>query len=260
MKMLNVVEISLPVIWEDMEANLDRLDRILEEIFSPSFPVCPDILVLPEFFSTGNTANPSMAEYAEDSRTLKWMFEVASERNCAVAGSIPILDRDGRMFNRLYFVKPDGNTAEYDKRHLYFGGEENAYTAGNRRVFAEFRGWRIMFGICFDMRFPIWSRNERNNPADLYVNVANWPASRRNAAEVLAAARAIENVCYVAFCNRTGKDPDLEYADSSVIFNHRGRKKSRSVTVGDVPVVYASLDREELERFRRSFPILTKMD
>ena len=220
----------------------------------------PDIIVLPEFFSTGFSMNPCVAEYQDLSPSLGWMLRTAALYDCAVAGSIPVIGPDGRRFNRFFFVTPEGVLGQYDKRHLFFGGEDASYTHGTDRVILEYKGWRILPGTCFDLRFPVWMRNDGNDPYDLYINVANWPAARRKAAEVLAAARAIENVCYVAFCNRAGHDPLLAYDGGSSVINHRGRVRSVSSRVMDTDVVYAVLDMAEMLRFRASFPILGLVD
>lgn len=277
---LNLMMLEFAPEWEAAKANLSRLDAIMERIFS--LPSCgypgasqggaaeegsmaaagfmPDIIVLPEFFSTGFSMNPCVAEYQDLSPSLGWMLRTAALYDCAVAGSIPVIGPDGRRFNRFFFVTPEGVLGQYDKRHLFFGGEDASYTHGTDRVILEYKGWRILLGTCFDLRFPVWMRNDGNDPYDLYINVANWPAARRKAAEVLAAARAIENVCYVAFCNRAGHDPLLAYDGGSSVINHRGRVRSVSSRVMDTDVVYAVLDMAEMLRFRASFPILGLVD
>ena len=277
---LNLMMLEFAPEWEAAKANLSRLDAIMERIFS--LPSCgypgasqggaaeegsmaaagfmPDIIVLPEFFSTGFSMNPCVAEYQDLSPSLGWMLRTAALYDCAVAGSIPVIGPDGRRFNRFFFVTPEGVLGQYDKRHLFFGGEDASYTHGTDRVILEYKGWRILLGTCFDLRFPVWMRNDGNDPYDLYINVANWPAARRRAAEVLAAARAIENVCYVAFCNRAGHDPLLAYDGGSSVINHRGRVRSVSSRVMDTDVVYAVLDMAEILRFRASFPILGLVD
>ena len=277
---LNLMMLEFAPEWEAAKANLSRLDAIMERIFS--LPSCgypgasqggaaeegsmaaagfmPDIIMLPEFFSTGFSMNPCVAEYQDLSPSLGWMLRTAALYDCAVAGSIPVIGPDGRRFNRFFFVTPEGVLGQYDKRHLFFGGEDASYTHGTDRVILEYKGWRILPGTCFDLRFPVWMRNDGNDPYDLYINVANWPAARRKAAEVLAAARAIENVCYVAFCNRAGHDPLLAYDGGSSVINHRGRVRSVSSRVMDTDVVYAVLDMAEMLRFRASFPILGLVD
>ena len=241
------------IVWADPQANMVRNDSIFQSDGGS------DLYIFPEMFSTGFCTVPEGIAEPLPSATLGWMKDKASRNNCAIAGSVAVQE-DGKYFNRFYFVHPDGTVDQYDKRHLFFGGEDASYTHGTDRVILEYKGWRILLGTCFDLRFPVWMRNDGNDPYDLYINVANWPAARRKAAEVLAAARAIENVCYVAFCNRAGHDPLLAYDGGSSVINHRGRVRSVSSRVMDTDVVYAVLDMAEMLRFRASFPILGLVD
>lgn len=240
--------------------NLEKLEGIVDRIFHEVFRAVPDLLILPELFSTGFVPESPGAEPEDASVSLEWMKSTAAFRNCAVVGSVPVLHAGGGMCNRLFFVRPDGSSEIYDKRHLYFGEEEKLFEQGKSRLFVDFRGWRIYFGICFDLRFPVWSRNDAASPADLYVNIANWPMARREAAAVLLKARAIENACYASLCNRTGHDSFLEYPDNSMVMDFRGREKGSRFFVGETPAVYADLDKEALERFRSSFPVLRYSD
>lgn len=253
--------------WEKTPENLSRLDAVAEGIFSGAIAspegdggFLPDILVLPECFSTGFTMNPHAAEIFDSSASLSWMLRTAGLYDCAVAASVPVWEPASARYNRFFFVTPDGVLATYDKRHLFFGGEEEAFTPGTSRTVFQYKGWRIMPGICFDLRFPVWGRNDMEDPYDLYINVANWPAARKKASETLAAARAIENVAYVAFCNRAGRDPLMDYAGGSAVFNHRGRERSFSSAVCGTGVVCAVLDMAEMLRYRASFPVLGKSD
>lgn len=249
--------------WEQTPLNLSRLDMLADHLFrycSEGHMPVPDIVVLPEFFSTGFTMNPQVAERHDSSPSLGWMERIAGLYDCAVVGSVPTFMPDGRRFNRFYFVTPEGVLGQYDKRHLFLGGEDINYSPGTAAKVMEYKGWRIMPGICFDLRFPVWMRNIKGNPYDLYLNVANWPSVRKRVAQVLVEARAIENVCYVAFCNRSGKDKMLDYSGGSVVVNHRGRCRSSSVEIDGTNVVYATLDMAEMLRYRASFPILQAAD
>ena len=270
-KTLNLALLEFSPEWEMTSMNLSRLDMLVEHLFRYCYsddipggsegrmPV-PDIIVLPEFFSTGFTMNPQVAERPDSSESLVWMERTAGLYDCAVAGSIPVVMPDGRRFNRFYFVTPSGVAGQYDKRHLFLGGEDINYAPGTERTVIEYKGWRIMPGICFDLRFPVWMRNIKGNPYDLYLNVANWPSVRKKVAQVLVEARAIENVCYVAFCNRSGKDLMLEYAGGSAVVNHRGRSRESMLEIDGTNVIYASLDMAEMLRYRASFPILQAAD
>ena len=274
---LNLMMLEFAPEWEAAKANLSRLDAIVERIFSlPScgFPgreqvedyggcepgFMPDIIVLPEFFSTGFSMNQCVAEYQDFSPSLGWMLRTAALYDCAVAGSVPVIEPDGRRFNRFFFVTPDGILGQYDKRHLFFGGEGEIFTPGTDRTVLVYKGWKILPGICFDLRFPVWSRNNVSSPYDLYINVANWPAARMREAGALLAARAIENVAYAAFCNRAGSDSLMEYSGGSAVVNHRGRTRSSVVEVCGTRVAMASLDMAEMLRFRASFPVLGRAD
>lgn len=260
MDRLNIALVEFAPEWENAGESLRRLDPVMDGLFADGFPLRPDIVVLPEFFAVGFTMNPLVAEPEEGADTLSWMLASAARCGCAVTGSVPVSDAGGRRFNRLYFAYPDGSIGSYDKRHLFFGGENENYTAGQTREIFEYRGWRILAGICFDMRFPEWCRNDRDFPADLYLNVANWPSGRRAAADILIKARSIENVCWSVFCNRTGTDATLEYSGNSVVIDHRGRDRSHRISVSGVPVVCSTLDKGPMMRFREGFPILDLID
>lgn len=256
---MNIVLMQTSPIWEDPAASLKACSHALSGAFSGQLPAVPDIVVFPEFFAAGFTMNPELAEPEDCSPTLEWMKVNASGYGCAIAGSVPVADRDGHRYNRLYFVTPGKEVYSYDKSHLFFGGEDVNYTAGSGREVFEYRGWRIMPGICFDLRFPEWSRNSPDCPYDLYLNVANWPVARTAAADVLLKARSIENVCWSVFCNRTGRDELLEYAGNSAVIDYRGRSRGKTVEVDGVSMVTASMDREPMYRFRSGFPVLDRM-
>lgn len=261
--LLNIALCEFDPEWENVPANLSRLDAVMDEVFNGSVRdgmPAPDIVVLPECFSTGFSMNPRIAEIPGHSRTVGWMQRAAGLYDCAIAGSVPVWGRDARRYNRLFFVTPGGISGGYSKRHLFFGGETEAFTPGNSRTTVEYKGWRIMLGICFDLRFPAWCRNDMDNPYDLYINVANWPAARKRAAQSLIEARAIENAAYVAFCNRAGADALQNYAGGSAVMDFRGRPRFSSMRASGTDVIYASLDMAEMLRFRTAFPVLDRMD
>ena len=166
-------------------------------------------------FSTGFITLPNGIAEREDCETLRWMVQKAKERNAAIAGSIAI-ESEGHFYNRLYFVKPDGKITHYDKRHLFsYSGEDKSFTPGNKRVIVTFRGVRILLQICYDLRFPVFSRNKGDYDMMLYV--ASWPTSRVKQWLALLRARAIENQCYVAAVDRVGKDPSCEYCGGTLL-------------------------------------------
>lgn len=258
---LNIALVEFSPVWESPAENLGTLDRVFTQIAGGALPLKPDLVVLPEFFAVGFTMNPDVAEPSDSSATLSWMENTASRFGCAVAGSVPV--KSGReRYNRMFFVTPpvSGGKADadfYDKSYLFFGGEDANYSRGTLRgkVFS-FRGWRILPGICFDMRFPELARNSGAEPYDLYLNVANWPVARNAAADILLKARSIENVCWSVFCNRTGADRLLEYSGNSAIIDYRGRSRGKRHTVEGVPVVCGTLEKAPMLRFRSGFPIL----
>ena len=257
---LNLALVEFSPEWENTVANLARLDAVTDAVFNLEGHGGPDILILPECFSTGFSMSPRIVEFPGSSRTLEWMKRMAALYDCAVAGSVPVWDKGGKRFNRFYFVTPEGVIDTYDKRHLFFGGEGEIFTPGTYRTVLVYKGWKILPGICFDLRFPVWSRNNASSPYDLYINVANWPAARMREAGALLAARAIENVAYAAFCNRAGSDSLMEYSGGSAVVNHRGRTRSSVVEVCGTRVAMASLDMAEMLRFRASFPVLGRAD
>lgn len=251
---------SLNMIWEDKARNLEKL----ESLFS-SFDFKPDVVILPEMFTTGFTMNTSLAE-PMDGETVAWMKRQAAKMDCAIIGSIPVIE-DGKIFNRALFVKPSGIVEYYDKRHLFRMGEENLhYTVGFEKCIVEYKGVRFALNICYDIRFPVWSRNI-DNEYDVLVNVANFPSSRIKVIEPLVRARAIENLCYTLFVNRTGSDKGCTYTASSMAVDFKGN------SIGDIleikgnstediseqisyspQIIKVELDMSALQQFREKFP------
>ena len=163
--------VQYDIVWADPEANRNRLDVLLEGI--PQV----DLIVLPEMFSTGFATQPEGVAEEAPSATLEWMKAKAREKDCAVAGSVA-LHEDGKYFNRFWFVKPSGEVTAYDKHHLFtYSGEHHRFTRGEKRVVAEWRGFRFLLNVCYDLRFPVWSRNRKDYDAAIYV--ASWPSVRQ---------------------------------------------------------------------------------
>lgn len=213
---LTVALIQTDMRWEDRNANFDHFQSLLE---GASDEV--DLLILPEMFTTGFSMNA--ADLAEPlcGPTFEWMSRMAARKDAAVTGSVITAEGD-HFYNRLYFVYPDGNFRTYDKRHTFtFAGEHQTYSRGKERLVVEWKGWRICPMICYDLRFPVWSRNTDNYDFLLYV--ANWPATRISAWDILLRARAIENMSYCAGVNRVGRDgKDLDYVGHSAVYNCLG--------------------------------------
>ena len=243
--------IQYDIVWDNPSANIEKVDRFIDN--NPG----ADLYVLPEMFSTGFCTDPEGIAESADSATLRWMKKKSSETNAAIAGSVAV-NEDGKYRNRFYFVKPDGEVAFYDKKHLFtYGGEHNRFTAGDRRVVVEFRGVRILLEICYDLRFPVWARNRGDYDMILYV--ASWPVPRISAWSSLLVARAIENQCYVAGVNRIGADPTCEYCGASVVIDPYG-KSIASCPDNTECVASATIDMEGLNAFRQKFPVLDDAD
>ena len=235
------------IVWQDIDANLRAVEQMLGGIET-------DIVVLSEMFQTGFVTEPR--SIADDGRTLEWMKRVAKLHDCAIVGSV-VVKEDEHYYNRMYFVKPTGEVEHYDKRHLFsVGGEDKHFTAGDKRVVVEWRGVRYMLEICYDLRFPVWSR--QRGDYDVVIYSALWPKPRRAVWRTLLQARAIENQAWVVGVNRVGSEPGLEYAGDSMVVDHMGR------IVADVEsrecVEFVELDSEEITRFRERFNVARDAD
>lgn len=224
-----------------------------------------DLYVLPEMWSTGFATEPEgIAE--SDGSSLNWMKQMANRLDAAVAGSIAT-EIDGKYYNRFYFVKPanDGSDNEieyYDKHHLFtYSGEHLRYTAGERRVVVEWRGWRFLLQVCYDLRFPVFARNCAEGPDayDVALYVASWPTSRRAPWDTLLRARAIENQCYVCGVDRTGDDPACHYNGGTAIIDAYGNTVA-ACPDGEVSAIRVELDMDKLTAFRKKFPVLSDRD
>lgn len=247
---MKVLLIQTDIRWNNPAANRDQLEQ---KIFAAD---ATDLIVLPEMFSTGFCTQPRGIAEA-DLGTLTWMQQVAHTKQAALAGSIAT-EENGHYYNRFYFVFPDGHYTYYDKHHLFtYGGEHKEYTAGNERVVVEYNGWRILLQVCYDLRFPVWTRNYDNYDMILYV--ASWPTPRVEAWSALLRARAIENLCYVAGVNRVGDDPNCNYCGGSVLLDYIGKPLAEAV-MGQEGILTGELSREALSAFRDKFPALQDAD
>lgn len=249
---MKVCLIQMDVVWHAPEENRLRAAELMEQ--QPG----ADLYVLPEMFSTGFVMNPEvMAEPAVGGETLAWMKCMADKLNAVVAGSVSV-EEDGKYYNRFYFVKPGGEVTFADKRHLFaYGGEDHCYTAGTSRVVVEWCNVRILLLVCYDLRFPVWSRSR--DDFDMMIYVANWPAAREGAWDTLLRARSIENQCYVVGVNRVGTDPVCEYTGGSVLVDAYGRTVA-GCDKGKEQAVCAIPDMIRLHTFRRKFPVLKDAD
>ena len=215
-----------------------------------------DLYVLPEMFATGFMVDGAVEN---GQRILNWMQQQSRRLDAAVAGSIAIKDDEGNPRNRLFFVRPDGSFDYYDKHHLFtMAGENKQYVAGHQRVIVEWRGVRFLLQVCYDLRFPVFSRNRGDYDAIIYV--ANWPSSRSEVWHTLLRARALENQCFVVGANISGDDTGICYhAGDSAIINAYGHTLAQCIP-GKVESAAAELDMESLQHFRKKFPVLADAD
>lgn len=202
---LKVTTFQAYLFWENTEKNLSNLALRLSSIREKT-----DLIVLPEMFNTGFTMNTAKCAEKNNGRTMHWMYEQASKFDCVVTGSL-IIEEEGSYYNRLIWMRPDGSYTKYDKRHLFrMSGEDKHFTAGTTRVVVELKGWKVCPMICYDLRFPVWTRN-LNGIYDILLFVASWPDRRSAHWRTLIPARAIENQAFVIAVNRVGYDGDEVY-------------------------------------------------
>jgi predicted amidohydrolase len=243
---LELALIQTRLVWQDAAANRDRFSALLDEARGA------DLIVLPEMFTTAFSMSSSELAEPEQGPTYAWMREQAARVDAVITGSVIIEAADGSHRNRLLWARPDGEILYYDKRHLFrMAGEHKHYTAGKRQALFELNGWHVRPLICYDLRFPVWSRDPHGT--DLLLYTANWPAARRNAWNRLLPARAIENLCYVAAVNRIGEDgKGYPYSGDSQVLDYLG---DPLLEAGDRDGVFrATLRARDLAAFREKFP------
>jgi len=238
--------------WENAAANRSLFAGKLEGLKGAT-----DLIVLPELWTTGFSMNAALAE-TMDGETVRWMKEQAARTDAAIYGSV-IIAEGGKTFNRGLFVIPDGSVTHYDKRHLFrFACETDHFNAGSKRVVVEWRDWRILLQVCFDLRFPVFSRNKGDYDAVLYV--ANWPEARRYPWSQLLIARAIENQCYVVGVNRVGMDgKGIHYTGDSVAIDPKGEVMASCEPATDC-ITHTVCDATALADFREKFPVGMETD
>jgi omega-amidase len=257
MENLNISIVQSELFWEDKEKNLQNFSVKISGIEKT------DLIVLPEMFSTGFTMNSSACAEKMDGSTLKWMEKTAREKNCVITGSL-IIEEDGKYFNRLIWMKPDGTFEHYDKKHLFrMAKEHEHYSAGRKKTIVELKGWKILPLICYDLRFPVWSRNrsiEGRPEYDVLIYIANWPKRRSHPWKTLLMARAIENLSYVIGVNRVGTDGnEVEYSGDSAITDFKGEYLVEGAS-GKEFIKNTSLSHQALLEFRNSFPAYMDAD
>lgn len=254
--------------WEDKQANLDMFaEKIL------SIKEKTHIVILPEMFSTGFSMRPEVLAETMDGNAMQWMKKIAAEKKVILTGSL-VIEEQGNYFNRLIWMLPNGQYGQYDKRHRFaYAGEDKHYSAGSKRLIASVNGWKVNLQVCYDLRFPVWARQNAaqasHNPQqdgtpdkleyDLLIYVANWPERRNHAWKTLLQARAIENQCYVIGVNRVGTDGNnIYHSGNSMIIDPLGETLYHKANEQDVHTQELSM--EKLEEVRHKFPFWRDAD
>jgi predicted amidohydrolase len=251
MQDLKITLIQSDLHWQEIEANLAMFE---EKIWSINEH--PDIIVLPEMFSTGFTMEADKLAEPPNSKTYRWMAQMAAQTKALIVGSYIL--KDGiKRYNRLHAVTPDGKHQYYDKRHLFRMAEEhNYYSPGSKKVIIDWKGWKILPLVCYDLRFPVWSRNTTKGDSpeyDISIFVANWPAARISSWDALLRARAIENLSYTIGLNRVGEDGNqINYCGHSAAYGPKGDELLFMTDKEDIQTISISMN--DLKVFREKFP------
>lgn len=249
---LNIALVQTSLAWHDCAANHAHFNELLSQAEGA------DLVILPEMFTTGFSMDSATLAEPENGITSTWLLNQAKRLNAVVTGSVIIRAADGSHRNRLLWARPDGELLHYDKRHLFrMAGEHEHYSPGERQVQFELKGWRIRPLICYDLRFPVWSRDAHDT--DLLLYTANWPGARRQHWNRLLPARAIENLCYVAAVNRVGLDgKGLSYTGDSQVLDFQGESL---LNIGEADgVFHVSLSGDSLAAYRQKFPAYLDAD
>lgn len=275
MSTLTITTIQADLVWEDKAANLARFE---EKIYGVNEKM--EVVVLPEMFSTGFSMKPRELAESMEGKTVGWMKRVAAGKKIILTGSL-IIEEEGHYYNRLVWMLPNGQYGYYDKRHRFaFAGEDKHFSQGNRRLIASVKGWKINLQVCYDLRFPVWARQQMNSTHmprlkgdqmveegngqraveyDLLINVANWPERRSHAWKTLLTARAIENQCYVVGLNRVGEDGNgIYHSGDSMVVDPMGEvlyQKSHEEHIHTI-----TLSRQQLDETRTKLPFLQDAD
>ena len=240
--------------WENISANLNMFEEKIKSVSQQK-----EIVILPEMFSTGFSLNP--VKFAEEmsGETIQWMQQIARDHKIILTGSIMVKENE-QYFNRLIWMQPDGEYGTYDKRHLFsYSGEDKEFSIGSKRFIAQVKGWKICTLICYDLRFPVWTRMQKADEYDAILVVANWPIKRIAAWKCLLQARAIENQCYVIAVNRTGEDgTGLQYSGESCVINPMGEIEYMQGESDDIFTI--QLDKKIIEETRQQFPFQKDKD
>jgi predicted amidohydrolase len=249
---MKVSFLQIPLVWENPAKNRSVIQQWIQ-----SSKNLGDLLVLPEMFTSGFTMHPEKVAETMQGETIQWIQELANTYEIAITGSLVILE-DTCFYNRMVFVHPNGKMDYYNKRHLFkMAGEHEAYTSGKKSVIVNYKDWKICLQVCYDLRFPVFSRNTQDY--DLLIYVANWPNTRIQAWEVLLRARAIENQCYVIGVNRIGEDANqLNYPGQSAIIDAFGNVLIEAFA--QEGIFQTTLSLSSLQNTRKKLPFLQDRD
>jgi len=249
---LKIALLQFDLVWEKPNKNRDQIDEYLESINSA------DLILLPEMFSTGFSVKSTHLAETMQGETVEWMKKIAHKKDAVICGSLMIIEAEN-IYNRLLWVEPNGTIQHYDKRHLFsLINEEKHITAGNNRLIVRYKGWKICPLICYDLRFPVFSRNDVNY--DLCFYLANWPNKRITAWDTLLKARAIENQSYIIGVNRVGVDGyNAEYSGHSQVFDPMGEVIA-AAPENEIGWIEVSLSKDHLTKTRSRMPFLLDID
>ena len=253
---LTISLIQSSLVWEDAEANRAHFEEKITGITENT-----ELIVLPEMFTTGFSMNPEILAEPMEGATVAWMKRVSQKKRAVITGSV-IIKENGKYYNRLIWMLPNGKMGYYDKRHLFsYADEHNHYAPGEKKLTGSLKGWKINLQVCYDLRFPVWNRQppEKENRYDILINVASWPDKRRSMWRTLLTARAIENQCFVIGVNRVGTDGNGHgYAGDSLVIDPLGN------VIQDLgseeKILTYTFHKEDLEQVRAHFPFLDDAD
>lgn len=268
---LTITTIQTNLVWENKNANLQLLGKKINGLQEKT-----EIVVLPEMFSTGFSMQPKLFAETMEGETVQWMKEISSSNKIILTGSL-IIEENEQFYNRLIWMLPNGEFGYYDKRHLFgLAQEDKYYTAGNKRLIASVKGWKINLQVCYDLRFPLWARNRivpieksieeesQTSPDtrpefDVLLYVANWPERRSHAWKTLLCARAIENQCYVVGVNRVGVDGNnISHSGNSLVIDPLGEVLYHMADEEDIFTI--TLQKEWLNDVRKKYPFWKDAD
>jgi predicted amidohydrolase len=252
---LKITLIQTALHWEDVDANIKLFSQKIAFVKEAT-----DLILLPEMFSTGFTMNAAALAEEMNGPAMQWMKKTAAEKKCVITGSL-IISEGNKFYNRLIWMRADGSYEYYNKRHMFrLAHEEQTYSPGDKKIYTEIKGWQILPLVCYDLRFPVWSRRTKQDDYDLLIYVANWPEKRNHAWKQLLIARAIENQCYVAGLNRVGNDGnDFYHTGDSTVTDFKGEHIS-NIKPKEEGIETVTLHKPPMNDFRKTHAFIEDAD